>query len=194
MARDYKNTPRSRSAEPPRTPGWVWMIAGLGVGLFVAFLVYLHENTPAEPRTASAPPAPPPASARQDTRDVRKERAEPIPSPGPRFDFYTVLPEMEVVIPEQSITGPAKEGARQMERPGTYVLQAGAFRRFEEADRLKASLALLGIQSRIETVTNDQGTWHRVRVGPYSNLEELNAVRARLRENAINAVLFKVDT
>ena len=76
---------------------------------------------------------------------------------------------------------------------GTYILQVGSFRNGGDADRLRAELALLGIESRIQTVTiDDTDTWHRVRVGPMSDLEVLNEVRGRLAANDHDALVIRV--
>lgn len=199
MPRDYKNAGR-RPRRKRGAPGWAWMLAGLLVGLFIALLVYLNARPkgPAKTPASVTQPAPGPQKGKepqQEARDVKKQKEEPIPPPPkPRFDFYTILPEMEVVIPEQEISGKPKQGVPQVDKPGTYVLQAGAFRNFKEAERLKASLALLGIQASVQMATINNETWYRVRIGPYNNLNELNTVRMRLRENAINAVLMKLNT
>ncbi len=188
MSRDYKhrvNKKPKRKAAPP----WLWMVAGLGIGLFVAFLVYLRT----EPGTGGAP-MPEPVAAQQDARAVTKTPEKRIPPPPkPRFDFYTILPEMEVVVPEENITGTKKEGVRQVQKPGTYLLQAGSFRTFDQADRLKAQLALLGLETRIQSVTiNEKETWHRVRVGPFDDLNELHEVRVQLKSHDIDAILIRV--
>lgn len=199
MSRDYKNAGRGR---PPRrpVPGWLWLLAGLAIGLFAAFLVYLHGRGPSVHAAAQATTtlrAPPPANdAPRDTRDVRKKTVPVIPPPPkPKFDFYTILPEMEVTVPEQDITGTPKHGLPQVNAPGTYVLQAGSFRTSRQADRLKARLIRLGIPAQVQTVTLGNGeTWHRVQIGPYTDLNKLNNVRARLRQNHINAVLLRLKS
>ena len=203
MPRDYKlstSAPRRRRKRQS-PPGWLWLLAGLAIGLFVAFLFYLQQRPTAQPTAAAVPTAPSQASqplnlpaTGKDTREVRKpEPAKAPPPPKPRFDFYTILPEMEVPVPEQEITGQPREGLPQVEAPGTYLLQAGSFRARQQADQLKAKLALLGLQSDIQTVTiNNQETWHRVRVGPFSDLNALNTARARLKENQLDAILLRV--
>ena len=191
MARDYKHQVRRKPRRKP-APAWVWMVAGLGIGLFVALLIYLKfgggVSTPGE---AKAPVAVP---AEREARGVKKETPTPIPPPPrPRFDFYTTLPEMEVVVPEEEITGTRKEGVRQVEKPGTYLLQAGSFRTHEQADRLKAQLALLGLETGIQSVSiNERETWHRVRVGPFRDLDELHKVRVRLKSHNVDAILIRV--
>lgn len=172
-----KNNHRAKTSP---TPGWVWLLTGLALGLFVALLVYISGRAPAVQPVASAAPAAS-APAVTDTRAVRKPPAAATSQP--RFDFYTILPEMEVAVPEHETNG----------KPGKYLLQAGSFRSFGEADRLKASLVLLGLAASIQTVTvNNKDTWHRVHIGPYKSLAEVDAVRARLKENRIEAVVLKV--
>jgi cell division protein FtsN len=199
MTRDYK--PRSgKSDRRKATPGWVWLLAGLVLGLAVALIAYkYHGNTPAKPIPAQldlpsekADEAAGPDAANGKSGKHAAEKPLP-PPPKPRFDFYTILPEMEVVVPEEEIKGRPKGGVPQVEQPGTYYLQAGSFRAFDQADRLKAQLALLGLHAGIETVTvNKNETWHRVRVGPYKNLDDLNRARALLKENSMAAVLVKL--
>ena len=66
-------------------------------------------------------------------------------------------------------------------RPGVYVLQAGSYRKQEEADRIQAQLKKQGIDATVQRVAVDDDVWHRVRIGPITDLAELNRLRARLR-------------
>src|SRR5690606_2151274 len=110
-----------------------------------------------------------------------------------RFDFYRMLPNFEVVIPEQDETVQRGGDVTQIAQPGTYVLQAGSFRGMDDADRLKAQLALLGITSHIQEVTiDDTQTWYRVRIGPYQDLNQLNSIRTRLEDNGLPSLLIRV--
>ena len=70
--------------------------------------------------------------------------------------------------------------------PGTYVVQAGAFPDFAAADKVKARLALLGVVSEIQVADAGGTRFHRVRIGPIENLDQLNRLRARLRQNGID--------
>jgi cell division protein FtsN len=79
-----------------------------------------------------------------------------------------------------------------IEKPGAYMLQAGSYRNFADADRVRAQLALQGIESKIQRVSVDNDTWHRVRIGPISDLAELNRTRAKLRQADIEALVIKV--
>lgn len=101
---------------------------------------------------------------------------------------------MEVVVPDEELQGePTKAGVKQVEQPGTYLLQAGSFRSRQQADQLRARLGLLGLETSVQTVkVDDKQAWHRVRVGPFSNLDELNDVRVLLRNNGIDAILIRL--
>ena len=192
MSRDYKHRAhhRKRHAVSP----WLGVFTGLLIGLFVAFLVYIKmqpkQNQPPQVIVKETIPA-------QSAPD--KEPGQEVPAeklPEPRFDFYTLLPEMEIVVPEQQIRGKPEQGVRQVERPGTYYLQVGSFKNSEQADRLKAELAIKGFETVIQKVTIDNNqateTWHRVRVGPYSELEGLNRARVKLKANGIESSLVRI--
>jgi len=195
MARDYKNVRR-----PPdrrrRTPGSLWAAAGLAVGLTVAFLVYLNSHR--GPVIALAPPAGTPAAPR--VPEVAKRLPEPPSKPAEepresRFQFYKMLPEMQVPAGAPSAgQGPA---VRTPPRPSaeTYMLQVGAFRTYQEADRLKASLTLLGLDVSIQTVSQDgKGSVHRVRVGPFTEMSAVNEARRRLKQQSLDPILVKAKT
>jgi cell division protein FtsN len=190
-ARRRRRTKTNNTASP-----WVWSVAGLVVGLLVAFLVFLQlrpRQVPvAEPaRTLTVPTVP---EARAQPKPHPPGTAVVSPPPKPRFDFYNLLPEMEVIVPDEEIRGKAtREGVKQVEQPGTYLLQAGSFRSRQQADQLRARLALLGLETSVQAVTVDNGqNWHRVRVGPFSNLQELNDARALLKTNGVDAILIRL--
>jgi cell division protein FtsN len=195
MARDYKHIARNHSKRR-RPPPWVWLMVGLTLGLFIAFLVYLNEHKTSEVTTNQSrlsidqpAEAPPVAAAPKPKMDSPEEK------PKPRFEFYTILPEMEVHVPEQEVASPPPRQTTTKPPPtaGTsYTLQVGSFEHFTEADRLKARLALMGLEAEIQSVSVDgSDTWHRVRMGPFTDLEELNRIRVRLREHGLEALVLK---
>jgi cell division protein FtsN len=210
MARDYKTTRRRRPATTgPRrsrarsttkrrrsrrqTPGWVWLLAGLGLGLGVAVGVYVYQqdsaphHSPRATAPAKAAPTAKPAPTKPDNRDTAADGDK-----GSHFDFYTLLPKMEVVIPDSAIEE-ANRNLPQAEEDLAYVLQTGSFRNADDAEAMKAELALLGVEADIETVViNDRETWHRVRLGPFPSLAAVNPVRQDLRRHNIDFILLKV--
>lgn len=185
MARDYATRGKPASRKHARgtksgggVPGWAALLAGLALGLAVAAWVYIRTPTPSRPADAGSVPA-------------AADPALEIPSPGePRFTFYKLLPSEEVVIPdapEEKLEGSsAKDGA-------TYLIQVASFRERAEADRQKARLALLGIESKVETVTvNNRDTYYRVRIGPERDRAEIERLMAQLSENGIEALLVRL--
>lgn len=181
--RDYKNAGRSKPDKA--APGWVWMLGGLTIGLLVALLIYLNQQPSVYDPVETA------SSNKSKTRAVKKKTTN-TEKKGMRYEFYTLLPESEVVIPEQELTERSKKESAHRINASEYVLQAGSFRHREDAEGLRAKLALLGIEATIQTVTVNNDTWHRVRAGSFKSLRDINETRNRLRENSINAILVKV--
>jgi cell division protein FtsN len=107
-----------------------------------------------------------------------------------KFDFYTILPETESTVTEQEI----KDNTQTVKKDN-YFLQVGAFTDEADADNMKAKLALQGFEAVVQTATiPDKGVWHRVRVGPLSDIEQINKIRDDLSTNGFNADLIKVHT
>jgi cell division protein FtsN len=173
------------------------MLFGLALGLVVAAGVYFRAPAPQSGAATSAAPATAPATRPTTTRDRQPARgadgARTGESTEPRFDFYEMLPQFEVVVPEvETAASPATRSPPVVEEPGSYVLQAGSFSALGDADRLKARIALLGIESRIQRVTIDDDVFHRVRVGPIADLDRLNRIRRQLRDARVDTLLMKV--
>ena len=135
---------RRASSRKQEYPGWIWMLFGLAIGLSVAFAIYVRDTQPAPPKAAARQPASL-ESAIDDNGEAtaRKEPArEPAEEPQEsRFTFYDMLPNFEVVIPEQETDVTAEVEPRPVVMPGLYILQAGSFTRYEDADRRRAELA-----------------------------------------------------
>ncbi len=150
-------------------PGWIWMLTGLGIGLSATFLPDLLHN-PHDP-----------VATEQD-----------IPSETKRsFDFYTLLPELEVVVPTPSRTKKDPDKNSQPALNALFYLQAGSFKNDSDADTLKAQLAMMGVETNIEVVNVNNTNWHRVRVGPSRDLEQLQSIQARLRKQKIDAIVLR---
>jgi cell division protein FtsN len=194
MARDYKSRAHGGGGQrKEQKPGWVWFIAGLLVGVFVSGLIWLKV-------TPSGPLLPQQAgSVKKKPAKAKPKEAQPD-TPKPRFDFYTILPEMEVVVPDPveepeiktvEATGVAESSPKPANAAAGYMLQMGSFRNYADADRLKASLALVGIQAEIQRVSIKGGdVYHRVRSGPYDRVQ-VNALRAKLKQKKISSLVIK---
>lgn len=184
---------RSRSVRSEEYPGWAWMLFGLAIGLSVAFAIYVNGRDVGAP---ARPVAEAPASLADPVERVAPVQPD-MPAgadepPKQRFDFYDMLPNFEVIIPEQEPDVSTDTAPQAVVEPGVYVLQAGSFTQHADADRRRAQLALQGIESTIQRVTIDDKTYHRVRIGPIADLEELNVVRSRLREADIDVLRIRM--
>lgn len=131
-------------------------------------------------------------SADMNTEPLAAEPAAPEPAAERRFDFYDMLPNFEVVIPENEADVRPDRKAAQVVEPGIYVLQAGSFTEYADADRRRAQLALQGIESRIQKITIDDKAYHRVRIGPLEDLDELNNIRSRLHQANIDVLRIRL--
>ena len=176
----------------------VGMVLGLAVAAGVAWYILKTPNpfVNKEPREAvrlapdAAKTAPPPASEAAAASGVGESK--------PRFEFYKVLTDkQDATLPVQKgsdkpaavenkpVPAQAAEKAAAKE---TYFLQAGAFSSADDADKLKAKLAMMGMEASIQTVTiPDRGVWHRVRLGPYKGADEMNKTLAVLKQNGVEA-------
>ncbi|MEJ2384535.1 MAG: SPOR domain-containing protein [Xanthomonadales bacterium] len=197
-----KSSGRSRGATRGRTgaPGWIWLLAGMLVGLGFAWYLFAkgYIPQPAAERVETESQAP--ADGTGD-EEIAPAREEPKKS---RYDFFTVLPEMEVVVPEAELNERTRAQTRAESspdagsttaRPATsadqYLLQVGSFRAAGDAEQMKARLALLGISARVQSVTVNDAAWHRVRVGPVNGAREAEAMRRRLADNGIDSLVMK---
>lgn len=178
-AKDYK---RTRAYQQPFS-GWTGLALGLAAGLGLGLALWLLDRRDEPPPVAAeeAPPAP-----------MSMRGSEAPPETAERYDFYDMLPKFEVVVPEKEKDVKPDLRAVPETRPGTYVLQAGSYKNFGDADRIRAQLALQGIESKVQKVSVDADTWHRIRIGPISNLDELNRMRQKLRKADIDVIVVRV--
>lgn len=183
----------SRRSSPASKPAWVWFVLGNFVGGFVVFMIFLtglKQDSGGDKR-----PAPPTQKAQEQ-------------SSKPRFDFYTLLQENEVEVPEpkvakpsRRVTGPPDGGARsespREETPErddpqlVYILQAASFRDAAEAEKLRAQLTLANLEVKVETATDSRGTWHRVLIGPYRSRSKVAAARETLADHKLMPLVLK---
>jgi len=188
-----------RSALPSRSGGGfligliVGVILGLGIALGVAF--YLNK-TPLPFLGKAKPPAGKDAAADapKSVAGMPQGGAKGVERDKPKFDFYKILPGGEEPVSERELKEAAKAGKGQPEAArGVFFIQAGSFQNPADADNQKAKIALLGFESSVEpTSLPDKGTWYRVRLGPYTTLEDLNRVRRVLAQNGIDASLVRL--
>lgn len=191
MTRDYKNTTSREKPSSKGSPFFSGLLVGLvlGVGLSVALALFITGGkSPFENKVTPA--------AVIEAENLQVPDAEQADAANdadkPRFDFYTILPGTETQVTEQEIK--QKESAA-IAVTESYFLQVGAFQTEQEADNMKAKLALQGIEAIVQTAEiPEKGTWHRVRVGPFSDINQINQSRSQLVDNGFPADLIKVNS
>jgi cell division protein FtsN len=183
-ARDYKSTQR----RPLDLRRWREFGSGVLGGVVLASLafVYLGGNARRAAEVADAPRPDPHRAAPADPEAAAGKPAQ-------KYDFYQMLPNFEVVVPEKDKDVKRDlPAAAKIERPGVYVLQAGSYRNESDAERVRAQLAMQGVQAKVQRVAVDSDVWHRVRIGPISNLDELNKLRKQLQAAEVDALVIRV--
>lgn len=183
--RKTKRKTQRRTKRSGPTQGWVWGLFGLGLGLSVSAVIYVNGRQPVDP-------APAPTQQKPAQKSAPRTDEQPATEEKPRFTFYDMLPSFEVVIPEEDLAVVPAKPLEAVDRPGIYVLQAGSFSQYGDADRRRAELAMLGVESGIQKVTVDDKVYHRVRIGPVDSLDRLNALRGQLRGAQIDAMVIRV--
>lgn len=186
---------RRRQRKSSGAPAWLWLLAGLVIGAAIPAALLWNGYLPA-PRSAET--ATPGRPGTTEPALIEEPAAEPAESQTPRYDFFTVLPEMEVVVPDRDLEAAATATDTEAAPPpgGTdnaFVLQAGSFRSAADAEEMKARLALLGVVARVQAVTVDDATWHRVRVGPVDGARAADDMRRRLENNGIDTLVMQAQ-
>ena len=192
MSRDYKHAEVFSPGTKP-LPFWIWIFAAVAISSFVGLIYYLDQYEQAKAIARHVD------SVEAKTAIQKQAQAKPAEETKSRFDFYKLLPKLSVDVPKSETADRQSKTAddKKTDAPPafSYILQAGSFKEFHEADRLKANLALMGIQANIEKVTlNQSEVWHRVRIGPISSEREMNKIRNKLRSENIEPVALKVKS
>ena len=191
MAR--RKTQRKSRARKSEYPPIVWMLFGLGVGLSVAFAVYMNDRQPTVTPVAETPQPASLQNALDDNGEATVVEEEPVEKKDKRFTFYDILPNVEILTDEATPEVEADLEPQAIEEPGVYVLQAGSFSTHKDADRRRAELALQGIESHIQRVKLNDRNYHRVYIGPTDDLDELNLLRSRLRAAKIDVFRIRLS-
>ena len=186
-ARDYK----SSQHRPFGLRRWREFGYGALAGALLTAMAFTWLGNRHKP--ADAPDAPRPDPHRAARADAEAEAASATGKAAEKYDFYQMLPNFEVVVPEKDKDVKRDlPSAAKIERPGIYVLQAGTYRKEADANRVRAQLALQGIEAKVQRVAVDADVWHRVRIGPISNLDELNKLRRQLQAADVDALVIRV--
>ncbi|MCG2575480.1 SPOR domain-containing protein [Dechloromonas sp. XY25] len=206
MSRDMK----PRKSQPARKKSGGGTLVGmfiglvLGVGIAAGVVWYLNKS-PLPFVEKAQPPAKPEANGKngQATQPLALPGKPGDPVPEKRFQFYDILPGKADAVPDKAPSPDAKpaeskkeekkddkkEEVKESKTP--LFLQAGSFSTAQDADNQKAKLAFMGIEAVVQQVMIQDKTFYRVRVGPYTKIDELNKVRAELAKSGIEAQLAK---
>jgi len=201
MPADYKS--RVTRKQKKSLPGYVWLLSGLAIGLFVAFIIYLDkqpENTNDFGSAVQAELEKLKQAKTNTAKSTTKKKVAPEKKEQ-KFNFYTLLPELEVLIPENETRPPEKSDKSKPQKTGgntstpdskKYILQLGSFQNLTDAEKLKANIAFLGLEAGIQSVSINSQTWHRVRTGPYKNKQQLYQYQKQLKQNGIDAISLEL--
>ncbi|MFZ5523163.1 MAG: SPOR domain-containing protein [Pseudomonadota bacterium] len=188
----------SRSAAPRKNRDQ--MMAGIligmviGVGLAAGIAWYMMKSpTPFVQKAPVADKTP----AVSSPQNITGGAADSDASGKPRFEFYKVLTDKQ----DKSIVVPPKpaDKARDSDRKPAiayepHLLQAGSFQNADDAEKLKAKLALLGVEANVQSANiPDKGVWYRVRLGPYKTSEEENRARSFLKQNGVDSTPIRAQ-
>ena len=205
MAKDYKYRAQAKRVRNGKKTEnalysigfWKWMLITMLSIAFVVFLVYLKSITPKKPDIEHTTQQQSPLnSAKAGSSTIQKpaENTQTVPEhQAPRFDFYRLLPEKEVVVPDYEINTRTREERIGKTKEAHYIMQVGSFRSFKEADQLRAKLGLLGIESKVHKAKVENIAWFRVKIGPYSRMASVSAIKSRLRQNGIPVIVTETS-
>lgn len=195
MPRDYKKRATVKAAPKRKSPAWHWWLVGLILIGFLAVLYGLGQQKTVQPTQSSRGVTP--AELKLPPKLPVKP---PNPAPHkPRFEFYNTLPKQEIRVPpvaEQPLVIPTppeeKSAISQLElNKGRYNVQIGSYTRTVDAEKLRAELAFLGIETRIQAVTlkKTQQRRYRVIAGPFQGKQRVQNLRRQLRTHGYPDVL-----
>ena len=194
--RSSKNQARRSGGQG--TPGWVWLLVGLLIGAVITVGLLLRGQW-SEAGSLLPKPNPEARAPAASEEPVAQDAPEPKK---PKYDFYDVLRDKEVIIPDAELSAqaqaeaatPPEETAPEAAADGPrYLIQAGAFRSSSDAEALKARIALTGEVARVESAEIQGGTIYRVRLGPYPNASTLAAAKQALGSHGIDAVAIRAQ-
>lgn len=193
--RDYKAQSNSKASGKSGSSLMLGLFIGYALGLISAMGIWMYISQTPSPFIAQDRPAD--SAIKSDLGPAQKggqaagkdDKSAQTADGKPRFEFYKILPGAEEPVTEQQF----QQTAPQPLAKDSYFIQVGSFQSAEDAENLKAKLAMMGVEASVQVVDlADKGIWHRVRVGPVTDTGEISRVRASLQQNGIQTSLIKV--
>ncbi len=190
-------------------PLWTGIFVGVvvGVGMAAGLTWYLMKSPSPFLKKDQVTATPPvevakPAVPAETVTPAQKSPVAGESNGKPRFEFYKVLTDKQ----DATVTAPAKHAAKPKLPDNKaadtkttvayepHLLQAGSFPKADDAEKLKAKLAMLGVEASVQSAAiPDKGVWYRVRLGPYKSEGELNSARSFLKQNGVDSTPIKVQ-
>lgn len=188
------------------------IVLGLAIAGGIALLIMKKTPVTLAPKEVREAPKPAPEPEKKPVIPPSRPAAKPAEDKA-RFEFYKELPDKQdngkpsrkiekpapaPVVNKPAATPHAPASAVTASKPAdskaTYYLQAGSFTNVNDADKVKAKLALLGMEANVQPANiPDKGVWYRVRLGPYHGADEMNAALNTLKQNGINAAPIRAQ-
>src|SRR6267142_593231 len=188
MSFDYKQVPRSKPDFSGNFVIGLFFGFLLGLGVAAGIAIYFFKTPIPFADRARAPDKAAPADQKLP-EPPKSAKAEDKP----RFDFYRILPVREYPVIERQMRAAAMEAGKPGAPKDIYLLKAGSFQNPADADNLKARLAFMGLEANVEPANlAEKGVWYRVRLGPYTRVDEINRIRQQLTQNGVDASLVRV--
>lgn len=146
------------------------------------------------PLDESAAPRPAPTAAPTDAqRALAALEGRNVPPAAPVERPVAAAPMPSAPVQQVAAT-PAASASNEQATPAVrYLLQAGAFGNSDEAEAIKARLAMSGLAARVEPTQVNGGTVYRVRVGPYQSAGDLSEAKGKLEASGLQAMAVKVQ-
>jgi len=182
-ARNAQHNKRNKKSKQSKPPASKLLI--LFTLLVLAGMVFgLYTLTSVKPEAVTKPTAASSKKLAPTPQKVSKPSKE-------EYDFYSMLPESEVITPKVEEYSSKKADAAAQNY--AYLLQAGSFRSAAEADKLRAKLLLDGLNVQTSKITNQNGSiWYRVMVGPFTSRSKLNSAQDVLANANTESLVIKV--
>jgi cell division protein FtsN len=175
-----------------RMPGWLYLLFGLSIGLAVAAGVYINDRRETPIGAFLTPEKD--FSQPRSKKEPKPQKAESSDDDSIDFDFYDMLPSLDVQIYEDDTAAPKpRQKPAPVVKAGIYILQAGSFTKLEDAQRREGEIALLGIRAEVRKGDANNRTVYRVYTRPLETPEEVNRIRNRLNENGIETLAKRVS-
>lgn len=175
MPSTKKNTRKPNRRRTPtkqkQAPLWAWVVIGLLAAALVTLLIFLVNRSEVPVRIS------------QPVEQVPQPE-EALPQT--RFDFYEILKEREIEVPDRSA-----EVTAAVQTDVELFLQVASFRRAEDADQLRANLLLQNMNAFVEQIDREGSQWHRVVVGPFESRSRMARARSDLASQEFNTLLLR---